>query len=127
MSPTLDPYTMLDVLIDEFIRWEEHTPDVEGYPEVSPTFAMAGENRAWDTVEERLRDEVGGLRMMAMEGSWYSLDGLERQSLLVDRSNRLSAARVFRVPHQTPAQTAATVASAKAKLIVLLLARNVIV
>lgn len=117
----------LDYLIDEFVRWEAQTPEVAGFPEVSPTFAMAGENRAWDTLEERLKDEVGWLRMMAMEGAWYSLDGLERQALLVDRSNRLSAARVFRVPGQTPEQTAAVVASAKGRLIVLLLARNVIV
>lgn len=125
--PADSPFASLDYLIDEFIRWEAQTPEVGGFPEVSPTFAMAGENRAWDTLEERLRDEVGSVRMMAMEGAWYSLDGLERQALLVDRSNRLSAARVFRVPGQTAEQTAAVVATAKGRLIVLLLARNVIV
>lgn len=127
MSPTLDPYTMLDVLIDEYISHEKRQGPQLGYPSRAAGTEASGSNRTFDSAEETLEASVQGLRMAGMSGAWESLSVRQEQALRIDANNRRAGAAIWRIPRLNGTDTAAEVRAAKMVLASLLERRNVIV
>ena len=120
----LDPFAMLDALIDDYLRHDRrHRPKL-GYPSRAAGTEASSSNRSWESADELLEGSVEHIRMAGMAGAWESLTVRQEQALRIDASNRYAGATLLRVPNLTPTETQAEVRAAKVVLRSLLTRRN---
>lgn len=121
-----DPFTLLDALIDDYLRHERNHRPRLSYPGTASGMGSAGSNRSFQSADELLDDSVHSLRMAGMSGAWASLSVRQEQALRVDSHNREAGAVVWRLPRLDSKDTAAEVHAAKLVLRSLLERRNVL-
>jgi hypothetical protein len=116
----------LDIIIDEYLRFEKRERVRLGFPRQAGGTGAAGSNRSWESADELLDASVDSLRMSAMAGAMGSMSIRQDRAIRLDAANRKVGATVMRIPDLTVAETAAEIQAARALLRVLLVRRNIV-